>query len=339
MQHVVKCDVLIVGAGLSGLMAAQALRGHGLRLVLVDKGASVGGRMATRRIGPGQADHGAQFFTVRTPEFQTLVDDWLADDWVYPWSTGFSSGSLAADPPDGHPRYAARGGMNALTKRLAQKIQPDADIRLKTRLTSLTPTLSTWQAMDADCCLYVSKALVVTPPVPQSLALLGLALDKLPASDREALQAITYAPCVAGLFWVNGEVDLPEPGALQRPDAPVSWIADNRRKGISPEATIITVHAGPDYSRALWEQPEAQALAALQAELAARLKPGAAVVEAQLKRWRYALPTRTYAARYLMPAGVPPLAFAGDAFGGPRVEGAVLSGIEAGNAVVARLAV
>ncbi len=320
-------------------MAAAALRGRGLRLVIVDKGNSVGGRMATRRIGPGQADHGAQFFTVRTPEFQALVNDWLADDWIYTWSSGFSSGSLAADPPDGHPRYAARGGMNALTKRLAQKIQPDADIRLKVKLISLTPAVGTWQAMDSDCQMYVAKALVLTPPVPQSLALLGASLEKLAESDREALQAISYAPCVAGLFWVNGEVDLPEPGALQRPDAPISWIADNRRKGISPDAAIITVHAGPDYSRELWEQPDDQALAALRAELTARLKPGSAIVEAQLKRWRYALPTSTYPARYLLPAGVPPLVFAGDAFGGPRVEGAVLSGIEAGHALLARLAV
>ncbi|HRA66197.1 MAG TPA: NAD(P)-binding protein, partial [Caldilinea sp.] len=46
-------DVVIVGAGLCGLMAGAVLAERGLRLVLLDKGRSVGGRLATRRIGAG----------------------------------------------------------------------------------------------------------------------------------------------------------------------------------------------------------------------------------------------------------------------------------------------
>ena len=59
-------DVLIIGAGLAGLMAANSLKEQGWQVTLVDKGRSVGGRLATRRIGPGRADHGTQFFTART---------------------------------------------------------------------------------------------------------------------------------------------------------------------------------------------------------------------------------------------------------------------------------
>ncbi|HMQ53993.1 MAG TPA: FAD-dependent oxidoreductase, partial [Anaerolineae bacterium] len=53
-------DVLVVGAGLSGLMAANLLKAYGFKVTVLDKGRSVGGRLATRRIGPGRADHGAQ---------------------------------------------------------------------------------------------------------------------------------------------------------------------------------------------------------------------------------------------------------------------------------------
>ena len=62
-------NVVVIGAGLSGLIAAQSLQAHGHKLLVVDKGRSPGGRLATRRIGPATLDHGAQFFTVRSEEF------------------------------------------------------------------------------------------------------------------------------------------------------------------------------------------------------------------------------------------------------------------------------
>ena len=69
--------VVIVGAGICGLVAGRRLADSDADVVLVDKGRSVGGRLATRRIGDATVDHGAQFFTVRTPAFQRQVDDWV----------------------------------------------------------------------------------------------------------------------------------------------------------------------------------------------------------------------------------------------------------------------
>ena len=67
----------IIGAGVSGLVAGRRLVDAGATVIIVDKGRSVGGRLATRRIGGATFDHGAQFFTVRTPAFQAQVDDWV----------------------------------------------------------------------------------------------------------------------------------------------------------------------------------------------------------------------------------------------------------------------
>jgi predicted NAD/FAD-dependent oxidoreductase len=322
-------EVLIVGAGMSGLLAAHTLRRGGLDVALVDKGRSVGGRLATRRIGPGRADHGAQFFTVRTSEFQSWIDDWLANNLVYEWSRGWSDGSLSSTRPDGHPRYAVNGGMNALAKHLAE----DLDIRVDVQLTAVAHTGNLWQATDQIGRSFTGQALLLTPPVPQSLALLDAGGVRLSDSDRAALDRVRYAPCLAGLFRVDEPIQLPAPGALQRPDAAISWIADNRRKGISPEETLITVHAGSEYSQQLWESADAVALEALRSGLGPFLDPSVRVVEAQLKRWRYAQPTALHPERYLVARDLPPLAFAGDAFGWPRVEGAALSGIAAAQAI------
>lgn len=327
--------VLIVGAGLSGLLAALRLQQHGHPVTLLDKAHTTGGRLATRAIGPGLADSGAQFFTVREPTFRHYVEQWQQAGLVYTWSTGWSDGSLIAGANnDGYPRYAVSGGMNALARHLTdQLLAHGATIITDRRITRISQVGDGWQATDEQNNQYASAALILTPPVPQALALLDGSDVELTAADRAALERIAYAPCLCGLFWLAGDITLPEPGALQRPGADLAWVADNQRKGISPAAPLITVHAGPVYSATHYDVPEEELLATMQASLQPFMRGKVICHEAQLKRWRYALPTVTYPARYLQAQGLPPLYFGGDAFGGPRVEGAALSGLAMGAAL------
>jgi predicted NAD/FAD-dependent oxidoreductase len=44
-------DVLVVGAGMAGLTAAAELQRAGRRVLVLDEGRGVGGRLASRRIG------------------------------------------------------------------------------------------------------------------------------------------------------------------------------------------------------------------------------------------------------------------------------------------------
>lgn len=325
-------DVVVVGAGLSGIMAARQLTVAGKSVVLLDKGISPGGRLATRRIGAGKADHGAQFFTVRSPEMQALAAEWLHQGWVFEWSRGWAGGSLSVGPMDGYPRYAACDGFNSLAKQLAWGL----DVRLSTQVKALKIRPSgSWQAFAEDDSALESRAVILTAPVPQSLALLADSQIMLAGSDREKLQSISYAPCLCGLFLIEGEVELPAPGALQRPGQPISWIADNQRKGISPEAKVLTVHAGPEASRLRWRDDEASILGWMVEELRSYFAAGTRVQEAQLKRWRYALPANLHPERSILAEIPSPLIFAGDAFGEPRVEGAVLSGLAAAATVLA----
>ena len=330
-------NILIIGAGLSGLMAALQLQGSGKQVTLIDKGQTTGGRLATRAIGPGFADTGAQFFTVRESAFQQYVEQWQNAGLVYVWSTGWSDGSLlGGGAHDGYPRYAIHGGMNALANHLTrQLIDQGAAIHTGQRVTAIRQTANGWVATDEAGNAYGADALVLTPPVPQSLTLLAAGQVILTNGDRTALERITYAPCLCGLFWLEGQVDLPDPGAIQRPGADLAWVADNQRKGISPAATVITIHAGPTYSANHDDTPDEELLATFQASLQPFIPHKVTVHAAQIKRWRYALPTITHPARYLHAAGVPPLYFGGDAFGGPRVEGAALSGVAIGRTLSA----
>lgn len=333
MQEHTHTDLLIVGTGIAGLFAAHAVDTHGFKCTLVEKGERPGGRLSTHAIGPGRGDSGAQFFSVRTAEFQQWVDRWKGSERVYEWSQGWSDGSLAA-APSGHPRFAARGGMRDLASHLADGL----DVRYRSRLTVIAPQGERWLAADERGQLYDAAAVLMALPVPLALQLLRAGQVMLDPGDCTALEAIVYDPCLAGLFWIDGDMRLPEPGAVQHANAPITWIADNRRKGISPEALIVTVHAGAAYSRELWHQPNWQALVALEAALRPYKDWRTNIIESRLDRWPYAAPAVLHPERCLLARGMPPLAFAGDAFGGPRVEGAALSGMAAAAALAERLA-
>ena len=323
-------DILIIGAGLCGLMTAQTAAASGKQIVIIEKADNVGGRLATRRIGTGRADHGAQFFTVRSAQFQQWVERWEANGLVYPWSYGWSDGSLATTPNDGHPRYAVHGGMNNLAKEVAASLGSNVKIHTGIRAESIVQQNGAWCVTVENQAEYCAPALVITSPVPQSLALIDAGNVELLQRDRHALDAIQYAPCLCAIFGVNGEVYLPDPGALQRPGATISWIADNKRKGISPGATMITMHANAEFSRAHYDQPDDFISLTFLEELLPFLTAGSEVYETQLKRWRYSIPTALHPDPFLKAADLPPLYFGGDAFGGPRIEGAALSGMAIG---------
>ncbi|MBL8205021.1 MAG: FAD-dependent oxidoreductase [Blastocatellia bacterium] len=325
----------IVGAGMTGLMAARELQSHGIKVIVIDKGRSVGGRMATRWIEiegneKGFFDHGAQFFTVRDPWFQSFVDEWISAGLVREWARGFAQGD---DLPhhDGHPRYCGTAGMNAIARHLATGL----DVRVNTKVESLTRQAEQWSLALESGAAIQADALLLTPPVPQSLALLNAGDCSLPDGARHALERITYDSCFAVMAVLDAPARLPEPGALQLQQEPIAWIADNHRKGISPDAFTVTIHAGPDFTREHWEADHETVARKLLHAAGEWVR--APVKSWQVHRWRYSQPRLTHPEPCLFVNDAAPLIFAGDAFGAPRVEGAALSGLAAAAALLKRV--
>ncbi|MBM3847668.1 MAG: FAD-binding protein [Verrucomicrobia bacterium] len=323
-------DVIVIGAGLSGLLAAARLQSGGARVLVLDKGRGMGGRLATRRTGPAVFDHGAQFFTARDPEFCSRVDDWVAAGIVKAWATGFALAD-GTFKQDGETRFRGVTGMSSIARHLAQGL----DVRVQSRAAALATRGGAWVVTtEAGECL-PGRALLLTPPVPQSLELIATASFLPPERVLGELKQIEYAPCLAVLAQLSGPSLIPQPGGLWWEGEPISWMADNQQKGVSPASgAAVTVHAGRHFSRTHWEKPESEVTGALLAVAAPWL--GSVPVHTQLHRWRYSLPLRVHPERCLVLCETPPLVLAGDAFGGPRVEGAALSGLAAG-AALARL--
>ena len=315
----------VVGAGLAGLAAARRLRAAGKRVVVVDKGRSVGGRLATRRIGGATLDHGAQFFTVRSDDFRAEVDRWLADGVVHEWCQGFS------EDGDGHPRYAAAGGLNQVAKHLAE---PLPDVREGVKLASVGTDGGRWLLTWADGALRAA-AVVLTAPVPQSLELLDAGGTPVLTEVESDLRAMSYQPTIALLVTLDGPPAVPTPGARKPDTGPFDIVVDNVAKGASTEPAL-TFHLRPDLSAERYDDADDALVSDLLLDAAPWLG-SAAVIEAQVKRWRYATPAGTWPEPTLTAARCPsgPVVLAGDAFAGPRVEGAWRSGIAAADLLLA----
>ncbi len=326
-----RTDVIVIGAGVSGLIAACILKASGVNALVLDKGRGLGGRLATRRTPLGVFDHGAQFFTARDPLFRVWVEAWLKAGIVRPWATGFALAD-GAFKRDGETRYCGVSGMTAIAKHLAQGL----DVRVNAKVTHVQAGDDGWGVTTEAGERFSGRALLLTPPVPQSLQLIAAGNAPLPERIRNDLKQIDFAPCLAVLAQLAGASLIPEPGGLWFAGEPVSWMADNQRKGVSSgSGAAITIHAGPQFSQAHWATPEAEVTSALLAVAAPWL--GSAPVQCQLHRWRYSLPLCVHPERCVVLREPAPLVFAGDAFGGGRVEGAVLSGLAAGAALAERL--
>jgi len=313
---------LIVGAGLSGLVAARWLDALGYETIVLEQAPDIGGRMATRRFGEARFDSGAQFFTVRDPQFRRMVNQWLAAGVATEWSRGFTSPSGHARH-DGHARFRGVPGMDGVPRYLAEGL----DVRLNQTVTAAAVNGRFWQLTLDNGETIHGRALLLTPPLPQTLAILSTGGFSLPQEQLDLLSAVDYAPCLALLVELEGQSRLPSPGGMQLHGEPLTFIGDNSQKGVSPGVCTATIHAGPNFSETYWDSPDEEIAALLLDEASYWI--GAPEKGWRLDRWRYCVPKEIVPQRLLHIPGPPQLVLAGDVFGGPRVEGAALSGLAA----------
>jgi renalase len=299
---------LVIGAGIAGLLLTRQLRAAGQPVTVLEKSRGVGGRMATKRVGAAVFDHGAQFFTARTPEFTALAAEWAAQGLIRDWIRG------------PHPRYIGPNGMTGLPKRLAEGL----DVRCEHPVTAVRWNGERWEVDIENQPTLTGDRLVMAAPVAQSLALLKAGDVILPVDVASDLAGLDYHPCLALLVVLSEPSTVPADG-LALPDGSIRWLADNAKKGISPDvAAAVTLHARPEFSEAHYSNDASEVAALLLPEARPWLR--GQVVSTTLHRWRYSEPKATHRTPCVW---LPELAlgFAGDAFGGPKVEGAGSSGL------------
>jgi predicted NAD/FAD-dependent oxidoreductase len=182
---------------------------------------------------------------------------------------------------------------------------------------------------------------VITAPVPQALDLMrsggmigGGGGDIVAPEPLQLLESVAYDPCFSLILVLDRPSFVPEPGGIQFPadgSSPIAWLADNRQKGIST-VPALTVHATGTFSRDHFDTPPDEVSAMLLEAVRPWIDgdPATAVIERSLHRWKFALPTTIVPEPLVAVTQAPPVVCCGDAFAGPRVEGAASSGLAAG---------
>lgn len=319
-------EVVVVGAGWSGLTAASRLVAAGHDVVVLEKSRGPGGRSATRREGVFRFDHGAQYFTARSEAFRGRVDAWLDAGLVAEWEPRLrvfgprpeSSGTRA------DRRLVAVPGMNGLLSRFARNV----DCRYQTRVQRLDFD-GNWEIRLDDGTRLRSRCLILTAPPAQSQVLLG-------ADHPLCLQlcAVDMQPCWAMMLGYEKFPDCGFDAAFVN-EGPLAWLARNNSKPERQGAESWVVHSSPEWAREHLElsprdviERMLEALCRIDAAFEAR--PEVCLAH----RWRYAL-ARNALEGGVLTDGESRLVVAGDWCAGNRIEGAWSSGVAAARQIQA----
>ncbi|WP_304616032.1 NAD(P)/FAD-dependent oxidoreductase [Paracoccus sp. (in: a-proteobacteria)] len=259
-------DVIVVGAGITGISCARLLAQAGRRVLVLDKGRRIGGRMATRRLPDRMIlDHGAQYLRPRTPGFAALLAE--AGSHAAPW------------PLDDGVVHVGQPGMSGLVRHLAEGLE----VRQSAQVTALAPLDDGWRVMLGDQAVD-ARHLVLTIPPAQARALLGA--DHALA---DALSRVAMLPSITLMAVLDRAAA--RPFVTRKGEGALAWIAQDSAKPGRPQdgPTGWVVQSDPAFSAVHIDLPF-DALAAMLAPML--LKAIGAqpehLLQAVAHRWLYA---------------------------------------------------
>ena len=303
--------ILIVGAGITGIACARALREQGIDFTIVNKGRRIGGRMASKAVHDSQTpfdgrvfDIGASYFTVSDLGFQSVVDSMVEHGVVQKWTDTFH----VADPTGivgvkiGPMRYRAPAGIRSVVEFLGEGID-----------------VIEGEVTDAD---FANRKVALCVPTPQAAKIFPEALE---------INTSVWEPVIAVSMLFSEQVWQDFDGVFVIDDHELSWIAnDGARRGDSAPALVAHVH--PVLSAHHLTDPASVipfAVSAVQRILGISAEP----VWTSAHRWTYAKPVEgTTSDQPLFHHGE--VSLAGDSFAlRPRVEAGWISGFALGNAL------
>ena len=237
--------IAIIGAGISGLALAERLV-QVADVTIFEKARGVGGRMSTRYAEPFYFDHGAQFFTARTPDFQNFLAAYMEAGTVAEWNGKVVT--LGARQKETkrlwfEPHLVASPHMNSLCKALSV----ERDVRTGCEVAPLDEAdRAGWKLHDKDGHdLGLFDWVISTAPPAQTVRLLGRHMP-----DSNPLQTRIMQGCYALMIGFHRPWDRQWIAASVQ-DNLIGWISVNSSKPArNPELSCLVVHSSHEWAEA-----------------------------------------------------------------------------------------
>jgi len=283
--------IAIIGAGMAGLTLAHHLK-HKAEVTVFEKSRGVSGRLATRRLGEYEFDHGAQFFTARSEAFEQFIAPFIEQGVIAEWQPRVLTLEAGEKPYRRdwfEPHYVAVPRMNSFAKALAA----DLDIQLEITISTLSAMPNgQWQLHTLEEKLpQVFDWVISTAPASQSIALLDQHLSELStditSDTANTLQDVQMAPCFTLMLGFEQALKLPFQAARAK-NASIEWIMVNSSKPGRTEPFTLVIQSSNSWARENLERDLDWVKQAMLTDLEQLLgEPLPAVAVESLHRWRY----------------------------------------------------
>ena len=296
-------DIVVLGAGLSGLTAARGLADRGREVLVLDKGRSPGGRLAHRARSGFGFDHGSP--------------------WVEPHGGAFADYLRCACAEGAAERVCRAPARIAGLPRMGAVLAPLAEgieLRQEVEVTGARLDGARWR-LSAPGGEIEARALVSTVPSPQAARLFPELADRL--------SSVTMLPCWTLMAAFDEPLGVPAP---EWPDNGARVIREPDKPGRRDRPEAWTMHAPALWSAENLERDREEIvpdLLRMFSRAIARRLPEP--LHARAHRWRYARTGRPLGEPFLTGKK---LRVGGDWCLGPSAEHA----FESGRSIAADLA-
>ncbi|MFO8143046.1 MAG: FAD-dependent oxidoreductase [Marinobacter sp.] len=311
--------IAVIGSGLAGLTSAIILGQLGHNVRVFEKSRGPGGRMSSKRVAGSSADMGAQYFTVRHPEFLTFLSQQAGEDTFGAWPARF--GFQDADNhwqafPDEN-RYVGIPRMTAITRALSARV----DVAAEVRITRLVPQGGQWQLECAEGHNrgVFDQVIITAPPAQAQDILAASGLDDLAATLTRPVEHILPCWTVAAHF---AQPPTDRFDAMRPNSERLYWVANNSSKpGRNDAGQWWVLQATPAWTTANVDASADDVCAQLLSEFSKLTGNDTEPTETVAHRWLYARSADGDKPGYVLDQqrGI---GLAGDWLAGGRVEGA-----------------
>ncbi|MBT8148241.1 MAG: FAD-dependent oxidoreductase [Gammaproteobacteria bacterium] len=322
-------SIAVIGAGIAGLTLAGRLKGLA-RVTVFEKSGGFGGRMATRRAGGFQFDHGAQYFTARSTEFRQFLLDHCSEKALSDWQPRTITLDGQEKPysrPWFEPHWIGVPGMTSLGKELSLGQQ----VELQTKVGRISPTTTGW-TIELESGLQHGPFdwIVSTAPAPQTSILFPAAFQ-----HHRSLEQVRMSACFSLMLGYQADLELPFQAAKVK-NSPLGWLAiDSSKPGRSGGQSLL-VQSTNDWADTQLQEPAEHVQNSMLEALHKLLPQLPEATHVDIHRWLYAATTSAAGQDYLMDEKQH-LAACGDWCLGGRVEAAFTSADRLAAALADRL--